>query len=483
MRENEASGPPAYESPLATRYATAKMIENFGDLRRARLWRQLWIALAEAQRELGLPIIERQIEALRAHQDDVDFASVAAHEAKLRHDVMAHVRAWGEQVGPEAEKIIHVGATSCYVTDNAELVMIRDGLELLMDRLFTVLEQLRDFAMQQRSEATLAYTHFQPAQLTTVGKRACLWLADLAEDMQTLASVQARLRLRGAKGTTGTQASFLSLFDGDHGKVRALDRRIAEKMGFSSVAAVTGQTYSRKYDGWVLSALSDVCASAAKLASDLRLLAHEREVDEPFEDTQVGSSAMAYKRNPMRSERICSLARFVFSLSTSPHQTHAQQWLERTLDDSANRRLVITEAFLATDAVLNLLADVSAGLRVHPAVIRANMADELAFMATENVIMNGVRAGESRQRLHEKIREHSLAAVRRMKEDGASNDLLERMRKDPELAAFVSAEAIDPARYVGRAPQQVDEFVAEVLEPLIVTHAHRRGRFAPRVRV
>jgi adenylosuccinate lyase len=483
MRDDEASGAPAYQSPLSTRYATAAMIENFGDLRRARLWRRLWISLAEAQRELGLPIIERQIEALCAHEADVDFARVAEHEAKLRHDVMAHVRAWGEQVGPEAEKIIHLGATSCYVTDNAELVMMRDGLELLMDRLFTVLEQLRAFAVTHRAEATLAYTHFQPAQLTTVGKRACLWVQDLADDLETLAHVRGRLKLRGAKGTTGTQASFLSLFDGDHDKVRALDRRVAEKMGFAATVPVTGQTYPRKYDGWVLSALADVCASAAKLASDLRLLAHEREVDEPFEDTQVGSSAMAYKRNPMRSERISSLARFVFSLATSPHQTHAQQWLERTLDDSANRRLVITEGFLATDAVLNLLADVSAGLRVHPAVIRANMADELAFMATENVIMNGVRAGESRQRLHERIREHSLAAVRRMKEDGASNDLLDRMRQDPDLSRFVSAEAIDPARYVGRAPQQVDDFLAEVLDPLLAAHAHRRGRFAPRVRV
>ncbi len=473
----------AYESPLATRYATAQMLDNFGDLRRAKLWRQLWIALAESERELGVPIIERQIEALRAHLDDVDFARVAELEAELRHDVMAHVRAWGEKVGPEAEKIIHLGATSCFVADNAELVMIRDGLDLLMDRMYVVLDQLRAFAVAQRAQPTLAYTHYQPAQLTTVGKRACLWLQDLAMDLQSLDMLRDRIQLRGAKGTTGTQASFLSLLDGDHDKVRKLDARLAEKMGFSATVPVTGQTYPRKFDAWVLHTLAEVCASAAKFASDIRLLSHEREVEEPFGSKQIGSSAMAYKRNPMRSERICSLARFVLSLATSPPQTHAQQWLERTLDDSANRRLVLTEGFLATDAVLNLMADVTAGLVVHPAVIAANMADELAFMATENVIMNGVRAGGSRQVLHERIREHSLAAVARMKEEGAANDLLDRMRGDEMLAPHVTAAAIDPARYVGRAPEQVDEFVGEVLQPLLDAHAHRRGRFRAAVSV
>jgi adenylosuccinate lyase len=473
----------AYESPLATRYATAGMIENFGDLRRARLWRKLWIALAESERELGVPIIERQIDALAAHVDDVDFARVAELEAELRHDVMAHVRAWGEQVGPEAEKIIHLGATSCFVADNAELVMIRDGLDLLMDRLYTVLEQLRAFAVEYRAQPTLAYTHYQPAQLTTVGKRACLWMQDLALDLESLATLRGRLRLRGAKGTTGTQASFLSLLDDDHAKVRQLDAALAQKMGFDATVPVTGQTYPRKYDAWVLSALAEVAASAAKFASDIRLLSHEREVEEPFGSKQVGSSAMAYKRNPMRSERICSLARFVLSLATSPPQTHAQQWLERTLDDSANRRLVITEGFLATDAIVNLLADVTAGLVVNPAVISANMSDELAFMATENVIMSGVRAGGSRQVLHEKIREHSLAAVARMKGEGAANDLLDRMRADDQLAPHVTEAAIDPSRYVGRAPQQVDEFLAETIDPLLALHADRRGRFSPRVSV
>jgi len=472
-----------YESPLATRYATAAMVANFGDERRVLLWRDLWIALARAEQALGLPITDAQIEALVAHRDELDRSRVAELEAELRHDVMAHVRHYGERVGPAAEKIVHLGATSCYVTDNAELVMIRDGLELLMDRLVTVIEQLAAFARAQREQPTLAYTHFQPAQLTTVGKRACLWLQDLVLDLETLQGLRGRLPFRGVKGTTGTQASFLALFDGDHEKVRALDRRVSEAFGFSGSIPVSGQTYTRKLDTWVVSALADVCGSAAKLGSDVRLLAHERELEEPFERQQVGSSAMAYKRNPMRCERICGLARFVGSLASSPRETHANQWLERTLDDSANRRLVITEAFLATDAVLNLLADVTAGIVVYPAVVRANLERELPFMATENVIMAGVRAGHSRQELHERIRVHSHAAAARIKLEGASNDLLERMRGDELLGAFVSAEVLDPAAYVGRAPQQVAEFLAEVVEPLLEQHAERRGRFRSRVRV
>jgi adenylosuccinate lyase len=481
LRPVEAA--PDYRSPLATRYATAAMVANFADRRRYLLWRDLWIALATAQRELGLPIDAAQIDAMRAHRDELDLGRVAELEARTRHDVMAHVHHFGELVGPGAEKIIHLGATSCYVADNAELVMMRDGLELLMDRLFAALESLRAFAITHRAQPTLAYTHFQPAQLTTVGKRAVLWAQDLAYDLESLAALRDRLPLRGAKGTTGTQASFLSLFDGDHAKVRELDRRIAKSMGFAHTVPVTGQTYPRKIDTWVVSTLADVCASAAKLGSDLRLLAHEREIDEPFGTDQVGSSAMAYKRNPMRSERICSLARFVASLASSPLQTHANQWFERTLDDSANRRLVLTEAFLATDAVLNLVVDVTGGMVVNPAVIGANMADELAFMATENVLMAGVKAGHSRQELHERVRTHSHAAVGRMKSEGAANDLLVRMRADPVLAPFVPADPIDPLRYVGRAPEQVDEFVAEVLGPLLDAHAHRRGRFAAAVAV
>lgn len=459
------------------------MVANFDDRRRYQLWRELWIALATAQRDLGLAISDDQLDAMQAHRHEIDFARVAELEAKTRHDVMAHVHHFGEQVGPGAEKIIHLGATSCFVADNAELVMMRDGLELVMDRLWAALEGLRAFALTHRALPTLAFTHFQPAQLTTVGKRAVLWAQDFAYDLETVAALRSRLPFRGAKGTTGTQASFLALFDGDHAKVRELDRRVAHAMGFANVVPVTGQTYPRKIDTWVVGALADLCASAAKFASDVRLLAHEREIDEPFGADQVGSSAMAYKRNPMRSERICSLARFVHSLASSPLQTHANQWFERTLDDSANRRLVITEAFLATDAVLNLVVDVVGGMVVHPAVIRANLDDELAFMATENVIMAGVKGGHSRQELHERVRKHSHAAAARMKAEGVANDLLERMRADEVLAPFVPTAAPQPGRYVGRAPEQVDEFVAEVLVPLLDAHAHRRGRFVAAVGV
>ncbi len=473
---------PGYASPLGQRYATPAMLENFSDRRRVLLWRDLWIALAEAERALGLPISEAQVAALRAARDTIDFDRVAALEARLRHDVMAHVHHFGEVAGADAAKIIHLGATSCFVTDNAELVMIRAGLELVMDRLVAALERLAEFAGAQREQACLAFTHFQPAQLTTVGKRACLWAQDLALDLETLEQLASRLPLRGVKGTTGTQASFLGLFAGDHDKVRALDQRVCEAMGFARSIAVSGQTYTRKLDTWVVAGLADVCGSAGKLATDLRLLAHKREVDEPFESHQVGSSAMAYKRNPMRSERICSLTRFVHSLATSPRETHANQWFERTLDDSANRRLVLTESFLATDAVLNLLVDVTGGLIVHPAVIRANMRDELPFMATENVIMRGAAAGASRQDLHEAVRGASLAAVARMKE-GEANDLVARMQADPALAPFVDPGVIEPQRYVGRAPQQVDEFLKESLGPLLARHAHRRGRFVAGVRV
>ncbi|HRI09776.1 MAG TPA: adenylosuccinate lyase [Nannocystaceae bacterium] len=473
---------PEYQSPLATRYATPAMVANFEDRRRALLWRDLWIALAEAELALGLPIREAQIAALRGARDTLDFARVAALEAELRHDVMAHVHHFGEVAGADAAKIIHLGATSCYVTDNAELVMIRQGLELVMDRLYAAIVQLGAFARGHRALPTLAYTHLQPAQLTTVGKRACLWAQDLALDLETIEGVVGRLPFRGVKGTTGTQASFLQLFAGDHAKVRELDRRVAAAMGFGGSIAVSGQTYTRKIDTWVVSALADVCGSAAKMASDLRILAHEREVDEPFEAKQIGSSAMAYKRNPMRSERICGLARFVHSLATSPRETHANQWFERTLDDSANRRLVITEAFLATDAILNLVVDVTAGLVVHPKQIARNLADELPFMATENVIMRGTKAGGNRQELHEAVRRQSLAAVARMKE-GEGNDLIARMQADPLLGPHVDADVIDPLRYVGRSPEQVDEFLGEFLAPILERHRDRAGRFAARVRV
>jgi adenylosuccinate lyase len=475
---------PGYQSPLASRYATKAMLENFSDRRRALLWRDLWIALARAEAELGLAITPAQITALEQVREQIDFERVAALEAELRHDVMAHVHHFGELAGPEAAKIIHLGATSCYVTDNAELVMIRAGLELIMDRLYTTLKQLGEFARRWRAEPIQAYTHFQPAQLTTVGKRACLWAQDFALDLETLDALIARLPLRGVKGTTGTQASFLTLFSGldhPHAKVRELDHKVCAALGFERSISVSGQTYTRKLDTWVVSALADVAGSAAKFATDLRLLAHERELEEPFGKQQIGSSAMAYKRNPMRSERICSLARFVHSLATSPRETHANQWLERTLDDSANRRLVLTEAFLATDAILNLVVDVTAGLEVNPAMLRRNMGDELPFMATENVLMRAVEAGGDRQALHEVIRQLSMEAAAELKA-GRSNDLVERMRSHPELGAHVIDEALDPAHYVGRSPEQVDEYGAE-LEQLLDRHRHREGRFVARVRV
>ncbi|HFE47431.1 MAG TPA: adenylosuccinate lyase [Nannocystis exedens] len=473
---------PEYRSPLATRYATAAMVANFAERRRALLWRDLWIALAESERALGLPISAAQIDSLRAARDSLDFERVAAIEAELRHDVMAHVHHFGEVAGADAAKIIHLGATSCFVTDNAELVMLRDGLELLMDRLYTAIQQLADFACEHRLLPTLAYTHLQPAQLTTVGKRACLWAQDLALDLETVETLCARLPLRGVKGTTGTQASFLQLFDGDHAKVRELDVRICRAMGFDRAIPVSGQTYTRKIDSWVLSALADICGSAAKFAVDLRLLAHKRELEEPFESKQIGSSAMAYKRNPMRCERICGLARFVHSLASSPRETHANQWFERTLDDSANRRLVLTEAFLATDAILNLVVDVSKKLVVYPQKIAANMADELPFMATEAVIMEGTRGGQDRQALHEAIRQHAWAAAAEMKE-GRANDLMARMAGDPLLGPYVHNEVLDPVRYIGRSAEQVEELMEATLRPLLKRHRQRAGRFVPLVRV
>lgn len=472
-----------YRSPLGTRYATAAMVENFGDRRRVRLWRELWIALADSERALGIPVPQEAIDSMRQHIDEVDFERVAELEAKFRHDVMAHVHHYGEVAGEAAEKVIHLGATSCFVADNAELVMIRDGISLLLDRLHCVMRQLKAFAQQHRNLATLAYTHFQPAQLTTVGKRATLWMQDFAYDMESLQALVERLPMRGVKGTTGTQASFLALFEGDHDKVRQLDDKVASAMGFSKTVPVSGQTYPRKFDTWVLTALADLAGSAAKFGSDLRLLCHKREVEEPFGKNQIGSSAMAYKRNPMKSERICSLARFVQSLAANPMGTHANQWFERTLDDSANRRLVITEAFLAVDGIMNLLADVTEAMVVYPAVIAANLEQELPFMATENVIMRGAKAGLSRQDLHERVRVHSHAAAKVMKAEGKPNDLVARMRGDDALGPHVTDDVIDPAMYVGRAPEQVDEFLAGVVDPLLEQFSAHAGKFAPRVKV
>jgi adenylosuccinate lyase len=446
------------------------MAALWGDESRIRTWRAFWIALAEAQRDLGLPIAEEQIEAMRARADDVDWAKAAEYERRFRHDVMAHVHAFGD-VAPSARPILHLGATSCYVTDNADLVLMRKGLELVAAGLVRVLRNLAAFAREHRDLPTLGFTHFQAAQPTTVGKRACLWMQDFLLDLEDLEHRASRLRLRGAKGTTGTQASFLTLFDGDHEKVRELERRIAAAFGFAECMPVSGQTYTRKVDAQILDLLSGVGQSAHKFAVDLRLLAHRKEVEEPFEPEQIGSSAMAYKRNPMRSERICSLARFLMSLSANAAQTAAVQWLERTLDDSANRRLTIPQAFLAADAILNLAANVAAGLVVYPKTIAAAVAAELPFMATEEILMAAVRAGGDRQELHERLRRHSLLAAQAVKQEGRPNDLIERLKGDPAFAAVDLDGVLDPRRYVGRAPEQVDEFLAEHVGPALARHA------------
>ena len=460
-----------YASPLGARYASPAMQALWGERRRIGLWRRLWLALMEAQQELGLDIPDRALAELRAHLDDADPERAAEHEKRLRHDVMAHIHHLGEQA-PAARAYLHLGATSAYVTDNTDLVLMREGLELLLGRLAAVLVALAKLARRDRAVPCLAYTHFQPAQLTTVGKRVTLWMQDFALDADELLHRHETLQFRGVKGTTGTQASFLELFDGEDEKVRELDARVARKMGFARVFAVTGQTYTRKLDAQVLAALSGVAASAAKFATDLRLLQHEGEMLEPFESEQVGSSAMAYKRNPMRAERMTGLARFVIELEGNAWHTAAVQWLERTLDDSANRRLVLPEAFLATDAILVLATNVAAGIEVREPVIARHVAAHLPFLATEPLLLRGVKAGGDRQRLHEVIRTHSLAVAQAVAERGAPNDLLERLARDPAFRALKVAERpaeLDPASYVGRAPRQVDEFLEHVL-PATLRH-------------
>ncbi len=457
-----------YSSPLAERYASAAMLSLWSPHTRYGLWRRLWLALAECEQELGVDISAAAIAEMRAHLDDIDFAAVAHFEKRFRHDVMAHVHAFGD-AAPAARGVIHLGATSAFVTDNGDLIQIRRGLELLQTRLHAVLGGLAAFARRWRAEPTLGYTHLQPAQLTTVGKRATLWMQDLVIDLADLDYRIANLPLRGVKGTTGTQASFLALFKGDHGKVRELDRRVTAAMGFRASIPVSGQTYTRKLDAQVLSVLSGIAASAAKFASDIRMLQAFGEIEEPFEKEQIGSSAMAYKRNPMRAERINSLARFVLSLETNANQTHSVQYFERTLDDSANRRLVIPESFLATDAILILMENIAAGLEVHPARIRARVADELPFMATEALLVRAVEAGGDRQQVHEVIRGHSIAAARAMKDEGKSNDMLVRLAADPAFTVPLDdvLAVTDPSHFIGRAPQQVDEFLAEVMQPIL----------------
>ncbi len=461
-----------YENPLISRYASDEMSRLFSPQHKHSTWRRLWVGLAEAESELGLSVSAEQVAQLRAHIDDIDFDVAAEYERQLRHDVMAHVHAYGDQC-PDARGIIHLGATSCFVTDNTDLILLREALELVCAKTASVIDSLGRFAAEYKGLPTLGFTHLQPAQPTTVGRRACLWAYDLALDLAELEHRLATLRARSTKGTTGTQASFLELFDGDHAKVRQLEQLVAEKMGFTSTYVVTGQTYSRKVDSQVLDALSGIATSAHKGASDLRILAHRKEVEEPFEKSQIGSSAMAYKRNPMRSERICGLARFVTSLQSSAAATAATQWMERTLDDSANRRLTIPQAFLAIDAVLILYQNVASGLVVYPEVVARNLREELPFMATENILMAAVAAGGDRQDLHERIRQHSQAAGAKVKQHGRPNDLLERLAQDEAFAEVDLAAEVDASKLTGRSVEQVDEFLAEVVEPIRERYADR----------
>ena len=457
-----------YVSPLSTRYASREMQYLFSDNNKFRTWRRLWIALAEAERELGLHITEEQIDELKAHAEDVNYDVAEARERVVRHDVMSHVYAYGQQC-PQAEGIIHLGATSCYVGDNTDLIILRDASRLVLKKAAQVLRNLADFARRYKDLPCLGYTHLQPAQLTTVGKRATLWMNELMMDMENLEYQVATLRFRGAKGTTGTQASFMELFEGDEEKVRTLDRMVAERMGFARSVAVCGQTYSRKTDAYFLAALSGFAQSACKFATDLRILQSFEEMEEPFEASQIGSSAMPYKRNPMRSERICALARYVIQDAVNPAMTAATQWMERTLDDSANKRIAVSEAFLAVDAILEIYMNVTAGLVVYDRVVSRRVMEKLPFMATENIMMEAVKRGGNRQELHEALREHSHAAARRVKLEGGQNDLIDRIVADPlfPLTRGEIEEQMAPEKYVGRAPSQVTEFLDQEVAPLL----------------
>ena len=457
-----------YQSPLSERYASKEMQYIFSPDMKFKTWRRLWIALAETEKELGLDITDEQIAELKAAKDDINYDVAKKREKEVRHDVMSHVYAYGQQC-PKAKGIIHLGATSCYVGDNTDVIIMREALYVVRKKLINVIAELADFAMKYKDLPTLAFTHFQPAQPTTVGKRAALWLNELTMDLDDVNYIISQLKLLGSKGTTGTQASFLELFDGDHEKCKEADRRIAQKMGFDACFPVSGQTYSRKLDTRVLNVLSGIAQSAHKFSNDIRLLQHLKEIEEPFEKSQIGSSAMAYKRNPMRSERIASLSRYVMTDVLNPAITAATQWFERTLDDSANKRLSVPEAFLAIDGILDLYLNVVDGLVVYPKVIEQHMMNELPFMATENIMMDAVKAGGDRQELHEKIRLHSMAAGRVVKEEGKPNDLLERIAADPAFNMTMDQlQAImKPENFVGRAPQQVEEFVADVIQPIL----------------
>ena len=460
-----------YLSPLSTRYASKEMQYLFSDNHKFRTWRRLWIALAKAERQLGLPITEEQIAQLEAHAEDVNYDVAEAREKQVRHDVMSHVYAYGQQC-PDAEAIIHLGATSCYVGDNTDILILRDASRLVLRKCAQVLRNLSAFAEQYKDLPCLAYTHLQPAQLTTVGKRAALWMNELLMDIENLEFQLDSLRLRSVKGATGTQASFLELFEGREDKVKELEKLVAESLGFEKCVAVSGQTYSRKVDAYFLNALSGVAQSACKFATDLRLLQAFEEMEEPFEKNQIGSSAMPYKRNPMRSERICALARFVIQDAVNPAMTAATQWFERTLDDSANKRLSVSEAFLAVDAILEIFINVTGGLVVYDRVVRRRVMEKLPFMATENIMMEAVRRGGNRQELHEALRQHSHAAARAVKLEGAPNDLIDRIAADPLFP--LTREEIDaqlaPEKYVGRAPSQVTEFLREEIAPLLARY-------------
>ena len=461
-----------YQNPLIARYASEEMSRIWGDQKKFSTWRRLWVALAESEKELGIDISDEQLAEMKSNIDDIDFDLAKKYEKKLRHDVMAHVHTFGDKC-PSAKGIIHLGATSCFVTDNTDLILIRDALNLVEQRLAQVIVNLGNFAKANRDVACLAYTHLQPAQPTTVGKRATLWAYDLAMDLEEIQSRIQKLKARSTKGTTGTQASFLKLFEGDHEKCRSLEKSVAEKVGFAECYAVTGQTYSRKIDAQLLDALSGIAGSAHKFATDLRILSHKKEMEEPFEKNQIGSSAMAYKRNPMRSERICSLARFVMSLQSSTANTFAVQWMERTLDDSANRRLTLPQAFLAIDSILLILNNITSGLVVYPAMCQRHLDEDLPYMETENILMEAVSAGGDRQELHERIRIHSVACANEIKTQNSPNDLMERIRADQCFANVDLNREVNPFSFVGRAREQVDEFFQSVIQPIVDRYGER----------
>jgi len=465
-----------YDNPLISRYASREMAENFSDDNKFRTWRRLWIALAEAEMEMGLPITQEQIDEMKRFKDTINYDVAQKREREVRHDVMAHVYAYGVQC-PNAKPIIHMGATSCFVGDNTDIIIMDKGLKIIEKKLINCIKLLSDFALKYKGMPTLGFTHFQAAQPTTVGKRACLWIQDLLMDYEDLKYRQKHMKLRGVKGTTGTQASFLALFDGNHEKVKELEKRVVEKMGYQHWFAVTGQTYPRKLDSQIMNVLSGIAQSAYKFSNDIRLLQHLKEIEEPFEKNQIGSSAMAYKRNPMRSERISSLARYVISNEINTDITASTQWFERTLDDSANKRIVIPQAFLAIDGILNLYMNIVDGLVVYPKIIEKHLDEELPFMATENILMEAVKRGGDRQELHEKIRKHAMEAGKRVKLNGLTNDLITRISSDPSFLLIREEieHMLDPKKFIGRAEQQVEEFVAEYVMPVLDLHQDMLG--------